>query len=306
MKRGFVRVIATASAAILCLGLTACGDMPAETTAPEVTHTKIELKESKHLEPLRQLIDSADKSYEGTITAWSYNNSFSGIGTRTYTGESAELLARLIGSLKETEEIVPAICDAPWDGEMQDLPEEVEAGTHWYQIGDTIYRETHSLNPNGDNMLQTLAKVTSHYSEGVVLETADEFWRMFNLISSFHPMAYYTGSYADGTLTITHAYPGVDDITVTVKDLEFGTKDLEVLRGNKITLEITAPTDREITIRINSRHSVDLLGSMDSQTVTLTAGKPRTVTLTFDGWDEWIYTVDISAQNTAISILFNR
>ena len=285
MKRGFVRVIATASAAILCLGLTACGDMPAETTAPEVTHTKIELKESKHLEPLRQLIDSADKSYEGTITAWSYNNSFSGIGTRTYTGESAELLARLIGSLKETEEIVPAICDAPWD---------------------TIYRETHSLNPNGDNMLQTLAKVTSHYSEGVVLETADEFWRMFNLISSFHPMAYYTGSYADGTLTITHAYPGVDDITVTVKDLEFGTKDLEVLRGNKITLEITAPTDREITIRINSRHSVDLLGSMDSQTVTLTAGKPRTVTLTFDGWDEWIYTVDISVQNTAISILFNR
>ncbi len=308
MKR-YTPIALTVLLVLLCFGLIGCGNTAPSTTTdltpPEVTHSKVEFEESEYLEPIRQLMDTADPTYQGTITEWNFRNNFSGISTKVHTGESADILARLIGSLKDTDQSVPAICDAPWDNESYFPPEEVEVGTHWYQIGDTLYRETYSRNPNGNNFIPSLARVTSHYGEGIVLETTDEFWRMFNLISTYHPWAYYGGSYADGTLKLIHTYPGEDDLTVTVKDLEMGTKDLELKRGNKITLEITAPTDREVTFQIMSAHSDDLLATVESQSVALKANTPQTVTLTFNGWDEWGYILDISVENTWFEIRFN-
>lgn len=310
MKLFTTRFFAVSSAVLLCMGLMACGKTSPSATvpaAPAETHTKIEHTESNDLAPLRELVDSSDPNFEGEITEWNFQNNFSGISTKTHTGESADVLTRLISSLKDTEEVVPAVCDVPWNPDGDDFPpEEVEVGTCWYQIGSALYRKTYDRNADGDNWIPSLARVTSHFGEGVVLETTDEFWRVFELISANHPRASYIGNYADGILNITHIYPGEDDITITVKDLEFGTKNLEKRLGNKITVEITAPTDREVAIAVNSCHSADLLGSQDSKTVALKAGEPQTVTLTFDGWDEWVYTVDISAQNTSFTIYFNR
>ena len=275
------------------------------TTTPEAPHTKIELKDSDSLETLRQLIATADPTSAESVTQWNYRNSFSGISTKLHQGESADLITRLIGALTDTDQSVPALSDAPWDSENYFPPQEVEVGTKWYQIGDSLYRQTYTLSSDGKQRLPSLARVTSHYGEGVVLQTTDEFWQLLNLVSTYHPWSAYSGSYADGTLKLTHVYPGDEDLTVTVKDLEFGTTDLELKRGNTITFELTAPTDREVTIGIKSAHSDDLLATIDSQTVMLQANTPKTVSLTFDGWAEWGYTLDVSIGNTRLSILFN-
>ena len=306
MKRIFAHMMLATFAALLCLGLIGCENTPEKVSQTEITHTQIKTAESKYLDSLRQLIDSADKNYEGTIKEWYYSNSFSGITTQVHTGESADVLSRLIGSLKETEESVPAICDALWDDEIQDPPEEVEVGTSWYQIGDTLYRETRYRNPNGSNFLQSLAKVSSHYGEGVVLETTDEFWRMFNLISAFHPMAYYSGSYADGTLEITHAYPGEDDISVIIKDFELGTvtNDLSTTENNILTVEITAATDRELTLNLNCARSSDHIFDIQKQTVSLKAGEPQIVRIAYRA-TTWDYQLVLYTQNTHIVIYFS-
>ena len=299
MKKQFTTsILISAFAALLCLGLISCGETAAQSTTPAVTHTKIETAEAEYLDEIKALISSADKNYQGTVTRWRYNNINDGIGTTTHTDVAAFLITQLIGSLKDTDRIDPALSDEAWEPNKNEPPAEV--GTEWYQVGETLYRAT--FNSNSGHIL---ARVTTHYGEGVILETNEKFWTRFNAIDAYFQQAYYRGDYDNGTLKLTHVYPGEDDISIIIKDFEPGTvtNDPSKTENNLITVMITSEKDQKVTLNLHCARSSDHLFDIQKQTVTLKAGVPKIVRFSYQA-TTWNYQLALSAQNTRIVIYF--
>ena len=60
--------------------------------------------------------------------------------------------------------------------------------------------------------------------------------------------------------------------------------------------------DQTISVRLNCSQSDDNLAEGDAKDVTLKAGKAETVELSFGGWKDFNYWIDISVDNTRINL----
>ena len=72
--------------------------------------------------------------------------------------------------------------------------------------------------------------------------------------------------------------------------------------ANKIILELTSTVDQSVYISLFCSQSGDNLAEGDAKDLTLQAGKPETVELTFGGWKDFNYWIDIKVDNTRINL----
>lgn len=230
-----------------------------------------------------------DSDLTAEVTILQYTWDGWGISTKTIGEGCASELSRQLALMDETGETEAAISDQIFDtGSGSDCP--AEPGTFWIQTADALYR----LNLDS----RQVCRVERHYGEGTVLNSDDAFFDVFWGAWYFYPMNTYLGSYENGVLTLSHVYQADSDIELTVKDLALSEDGTD----NTITLSLVSKTSGEINVRLNSLLSSDQLGIGDTKLLTPKTNRAEALTLSFSGWPDARYEVNITAGNTRIII----
>ena len=116
-----------------------------------------------------------------------------------------------------------------------------------------------------------------------------------------YPYDDYQGTYKanDGKLTLNHLYESETTVQINVKEIEV--EFISHSSNNKIILEIVSSRDQTIPITLYSENSPDNLADGDRKELSLKAGVPQTVELTFGGFP-YAFWIHIYAGNTRVTI----
>ena len=117
----------------------------------------------------------------------------------------------------------------------------------------------------------------------------------------YHPYDYYTGSYNNRTdvTELYHVYNAPSDVRVHIKKVDV-INDYDP--QNKITVELISSADQTVHISLLCSQSGDNLAEGDQKDVALKAGRAEIIELSFGGWKNFDYWIDISVHNTRINL----
>ena len=236
--------------------------------------------------------DLTESGYQAAIKMMRFNWDGYGISTKWIaTCDLAYSIIDAVEELTETGETVKKISDAVVDENSTELP--IERGTLWLEIGSKIYR----IDPD----FEQLCRVDGHLGRGYVMNTSEQFKKMIIDAWQYHPYDYYAGSYNNETneIKLNHVYNAPSTVQVQIKKVEI-VNDYDP--KNKITLELISTVDQSVSISLLCSQSNDNLAYGDRKEIVLTAKEPETVELTFGGWKDFSYRIDISVDNTRINL----
>lgn len=236
--------------------------------------------------------ENTDSGYQSAIKMMRYN--WDGYGISTKWIETSDIVYSIIDAaekLTETGETVEKISDAVVDENSTELP--IERGTLWLEIGSKIYR----IDPD----FEQLCRVDGHLGKGYVMNASEQFKKMIIDAWQYHPYDYYAGNYNNKTneIKLNHVYNAPSTVQVQIKKVEI-VNDYDP--KNKITLELISTVDQSVSISLLCSQSNDNLAYGDRKEIVLTAKEPETVELTFGGWKDFSYWIDISVDNTRINL----
>ena len=236
--------------------------------------------------------DLTESGYQAAIKMMRFNWDGYGISTKWIaTCDLAYSIIDAVEELTETGEVIEKISDAVVDENTTQPP--IEPGTLWFEVGSKIYR----IDPE----FTQICRVDGHLGKGYVMNASEQLKKMISDAWQYHPYDYYTGSYNNETneIELNHVYDAPSTVHVHIKKVEV-INDYDP--ANKIILELTSTVDQSVYISLFCSQSGDNLAEGDSKDLTLQAGKPETVELTFGGWKDFNYWIDIKVDNTRINL----
>ena len=216
-----------------------------------------------------------------------------GISTKEIAECSAAgVLIAALEAATETGETEEKYSDETFKIGVCDVDFPFTPGTKWLETETAIYR----ISPD----FTQVCRVETHYGAGRFLTVSAELIKMLGNMWRYHPYDFYVGTYdhSTDTVTLSHAYESASTVSVQIKEIG-------VIRDhypkNKILLELTSTIDQTLDIELRSEASDDNLASGDTKNVTLAAGVPQTLEMSFGGfyYSYWIY---IFADNTRIEL----
>lgn len=236
--------------------------------------------------------DLTESGYQAAIKMMRFNWDGYGISTKWIaTCDLAYSIIDAVEELTETGETIEKISDAVVDENTTQPP--IERGTLWFEVGSKIYR----IDPD----FTQICRVEGHLGKGYVMNASEQLKKMISDAWQYHPYDYYTGSYNNETneIELNHVYDAPSTVHVHIKKVEV-VNDYDP--KNKITLELISTVDQSVYVSLFCSQSGDNLAEGDGKDVVLKAGKSETVELTFGGWKDFNYWIDISVDNTRINL----
>ena len=233
-----------------------------------------------------------ESGYQAAIKMMRFNWDGYGISTKWIaTCDLAYSIIDAVEELTETGEVIEKISDDVVDENATELP--IARGTLWFEVGSKIYR----IDPD----FTQICRVEGHLGKGYVMNASEQLKKMISDAWQYHPYDYYTGSYNNETneIELNHVYDAPSTVHVHIKKVEV-INDYDP--ANKIILELTSTVDQSVYISLFCSQSGDNLAEGDAKDLTLQAGKPETVELTFGGWKDFNYWIDIKVDNTRINL----
>ena len=230
--------------------------------------------------------------YKTPVTLLLHNWDGYGVSYKTISECSLSCsIIDLLNGMTETGETVDMISDETVNQGSTLLP--VDGGTKWLEVGSKIYR----ISPD----FSKIYLVDSHLGGGSAMSMDEELRDMLVSAWYYHPYDYYIGAYDNNTreINLDHVYDA--DTTVHVHISSINVKN-EHDPSNKINIELLSTVDQTVTVSLDCQQSADNLAQGASQSVTLTAGKSKSVNLDFGGWKYHSYDIRISVDNTVVSL----
>ena len=212
--------------------------------------------------------------------------------SKTVTGEMAGAITDLMENLNETGELADKISDEEVELNSvyaSSLP--VDGGTMWVETEDSIYR----ISPERNQ----ICRVDTYLGEGVILDFTAECWNEIHDAWYYWPLDYWSGTYENGKLNLSHIYAAETDIKATVKSINFN----PII--NSIKLDLVSDENQIVEIHWESYRG-DHYGTIDSREVALIAGWKSPVELYFEGLPysaPYSYSLSIRIGNAVIDIL---
>ena len=236
--------------------------------------------------------DPEESGYQAAVKLMRYN--WDGWGVSTKVVATCDLAYSIIDALEdmtETGETVKKISNDVVDESATQLP--IERGTLWIEAGSKIYR----IDPD----FTQLCRVDGHLGKGYVMNVSEQVKKMISDAWQYHPYDYYTGSYNNETdeIKINHVYDAPSTVHVHIKKVEV-VNDHDP--KNKISLELVSTVDQTISVSLFCSQSGDNLAEGDFKDITLKSGSAETIELSFGGWKDFNYWIDISIDNTKINL----
>ncbi len=214
-----------------------------------------------------------------------------GILSKEITGAFAQTLMESLDNLQATEEYVKKISDrAIQDGSVGiDLP--TERGTMWIEARNKIYR----IKPD----YSQICLVESHLGKGQILILSEQCRTEIHDAWFYWPYDCWDGIYENGKLDVYHRYAADTNITAAIKNIYVeNTDDPE----NFLRVELLSSIDQSLSISLICQQSDDNLARGDRKEVSLKAGEPQELEMTFGGFRHRSYYVTFLAGNTKLYI----
>ena len=199
-------------------------------------------------------------------------------------------------NLKETGDISPHISDdLVKEFSSEELP--VEGGTIWIECeGVGIFRIS--------SYLKEICKVETHLGEGKVLEMTDTLKELLKQAINYHPYDYWQGEYENDNFNLKQIYKA-DSAVEWVRIDSIHIENVHHSDDNKITLRIKANETKTAYLNALTYQSDDSLGSTESRQVDLIAGEETVVELTFHGFYNAGYYLEVVIDKTKVSLLID-
>ncbi|MBQ7699655.1 MAG: hypothetical protein IJT49_04865 [Clostridia bacterium] len=235
--------------------------------------------------------------YETTVYMIRANWDGHGVSTKTVsTCDLAYSIIDALGDLRKTGEIADKtsdIPDDPVDSHSEYIFPEAERGMLWLQVGSKLYRVSSDLSE--------IAIVDSYFGKGYVLTMTDGLKTLLNNAWYYFPYDTYSATYdnAENKTVINHVYTAESTVKIDVKQINI---EKSVEPNNSITLDVTSSFDQYVTISLTCYQSDDNLAAGDYRGIQLNANETKQITLNFGGWKDFMYWVDITADNTRVSL----
>ncbi len=287
------------------------GNPPVVTESEEQTEIQTEIQTEVQTEVQTELITEAvidPPISDATVRLRQYTWDGWGISNKALDDKAGVRLIEMLHNLQPTGEYTEALASGTMAEEYEiNVPETIERGTYWIEAEGQVYRVSRDLD--------AIWLVDRHYGVGQKLNANDAFFDAFYDLWRYHPYDSYVISYKDGGFTVRHAYEADSPIRVEILEIlpdqvmnpavidpDSMPGDVDMLGAkHKITLRITALSeDIETTVRLHAQYSADNLLMGSSEELSLKAGVPQTVTLTYNGRLSWGIEVNISVENVRI------
>lgn len=224
---------------------------------------------------------------------------YSDIGTpviacKEIKGSAAREIANALSDYRLTGGKTEALSDktyAELDEELARIPETIW-DYMWVETGTRLFR----AGRNGQ-----ISIVEEYLSEGqeITIDNDD----IFGLLSAtywYWPSDYWSGTYKDGKLTVSHTYNADTTIGMKVTGMYIETSAYEENK-NTATLEITSTKDQSVYVYAYPETGGCEVFRGSRECLDLKAGEPREVTLDFGG-NNYIYYLKLSCDNTVLYI----
>ncbi|MBE6557492.1 MAG: hypothetical protein E7661_00525 [Ruminococcaceae bacterium] len=271
-----------------------------EVVAPETEKVE-ELETEEVVEPETE--DMGNPSVPvGIVRIRQYTWDGWGISNKTLDPKASARLLEKLQKLIPIDEYAESLATETMSDVYDNVvPESVERGTCWIETSEHIYR----LSPE----LDAIWLVDRHYGGGQRLAAGSDFFDTFSDLWRYHPYDSYVVTYKNGEFTMNHVYEATSSIRVEIVKLEpdILTDDIDATdkARHKITLKIMATEDIQTRISLGAKYSDDHLMLGDGADLSLKAGVPQTITLTYPGRLSWGFEVNISIENVRI-YLYHR
>ncbi len=283
------------------------GNPPVVTESEEQTEIQTEIQTEAQTELMTEAVIDPPIS-DATVRLRQYTWDGWGISNKALDDKAGVRLIKMLRALQPTGEYTEALASGTMEDDYDiEVPETIERGTYWIEAEGKVYRVSRDLD--------AIWLVDRHYGGGEKLHADDAFFDAFYDLWKYHPYDSYVISYKDGGFTVSHAYEADSPIRVEIVDVfpdqvqypavidpDSMPGDVDMLGAkHKITLRITALNeDIETTVRLDAQYSADhlLMGSFEK--LSLKAGVPQTVTLTYNGRPSWGIDVSIAVENVRI------
>lgn len=143
---------------------------------------------------------------------------------------------------------------------------------------------------NNKKMLIVLCLVAAVLIAGIVyVATLD-----YRPIASWDSL-YRVSEHASGELPLELVYTSPSDVNISVQSIKVIEDGSYSLCTGTVTMQVVSEVDISVDLSMISYQSMDHLGSAGSKKLELKAGQPQTVIMTYSGWDDGHYWLDITA-----------
>ena len=241
----------------------------------------------------------ADINGEPLVKIYMYSWDGQRIEEEHIKGSAAKQLEEILTNARKTGETEEKFSDfegsLTYENYSNILPEtEITCGTVWVEAGGKLYRKVYNI----DEAKSKFCLVESYLGEGEILDIGEEELGIYNKIKYYWPNDYYSGTYKDGVLNISHIYAAESKVKINVVYFEEG----------KIILDVTSSADGEFKVDLDATISSDNLLKGDAKKLDLRAGETQTVELTFSKPhnNSWDYYLTVAADNTKLYIRIDK
>lgn len=208
-------------------------------------------------------------------------------------GKYGGTFKNMLFSLTPTNEKSEKISDEPFSfmpSETCKAPE----GTFWIETEGKIYRISSEK--------KEICIVEGHYTEGDVLSYSEELVQLLNELWMYYPRNTLYGTYSGTNVELKRVFEDEGMLSLDIKSIETGSDATPENDVNSITVTVTSQEDITLKIEAVPQNEDGEFAKTSNKTVTLEKGTPKEVTLTFGGWQNKTYDLNVIADTARIHL----
>lgn len=219
------------------------------------------------------------------------------VSKKTVGGKYGGELQGMLLSLKKTGETSNGISDEDPEN-IHDGVCKAPKGTFWIETDGKIYRISTDK--------KEICTVDTHYGQGEVLTYSGELTAYLKEIWSYYPRNTLYGTYTNGNIELKRVFEDEGTLELGLKGLEINSDISPDDDANSITVTITSDEDVTVKVEAVPQYGTGEFAKISSKTVTLEKGLPKEVKLTFGGWSDKPYELNVIADTARIHLMINN
>lgn len=207
-----------------------------------------------------------------------YISASQGVSTKAIEGAYASRLVDAVNALEQTNTTCEKISDEEFSFDHTNVCF-ADEGTYWLRIKEDIYR----ISPDCDE----ICKVNGYYGEGKYLKGTDGVFSLIQSLWKYYPRHTQAGTFENGTLSMSTVLDVESDVSIAVKTVTLSGSASPAKAENTVTLTVSSRKGSPaLVVEAIASENDDEYAASSQQTVALSAGETKEITLSFGGWSD--------------------
>lgn len=215
------------------------------------------------------------------------------VSKKEIKGRYGKIFEDMLFSLAPTNEKSEKISDEAFSFMPSELCK-APGGTFWIETEGKIYR----ISPEK----KEICIVEGHYTQGDILSYSGELVQLLNELWTYYPRNTLYGTYSGTNIDLKRVFEDEGTLFLDIKSIETSSDATPENGVNSITVTVTSQEDTTLKIEAVPQNENGEFAKTSNKTVTLEKGTPKEVTLTFGGWQDKTYDLNVIADTARIHL----